>query len=105
MPSNKDASNIKKLFSRSRGKIDAPKVQTGLQGVSRSRGSINTNRYQDWRWTPKNTFLLTIFGGIPYFTAVIATYLSGMKFIALVLLGGGLLILLTLGLLRIIDRL
>jgi hypothetical protein len=82
--------------------INIPQVKSGLYRYS-AGGRVKTN-WQDIRWTRKKLFLISVILGLPYVTAIIASFVNGIYLITFILVGLGVMVALLYKVVRWLDN-
>lgn len=82
--------------------IEIPQVKSGLSKYSQG-GKVKTN-WKNIRWTRKKIFFASIILGLPYVTAIIASFVNGIYLITFILLGLAVLVALLSKIVRWLER-
>jgi|GEM_PF-4869296 len=91
--------------AKGRGKIDAPSVKNPTPSPAKGRGNISNFDYtKGIKWTPKKIIIASSIVSVPYLATIIGTYIIGAKIVTAVLIGLGLLCVVTFFLLQWIEK-
>jgi hypothetical protein len=83
-------------------RINLPQVKSGLYRYN-AGGSVKTD-WKDIRWTKKKLFFTFLILGLPYVTAVVASFANGVYLITFILVGLGVMVVLLYKVVRWLDR-
>lgn len=79
-----------------------PQVRSGLYKYD-AGGRVKTN-WKDIKWTRKKIFFASLVLGLPYITAVIASFVNGVYLITFILLGLAVMVILLSKIVRWLDN-